>query len=115
MSEISFPPVHSALQEHSKMFENPRIIKVTEHVYVGVNFAIANMIMVEGMNNINLKTDTGIGFVPVLLIFKPISGSVDKMFSTKTGNSNLISVRVKPKTVKIITHSFLVRQPIVTM
>ena len=43
------PPVHPALLEHSKKFEISKVIKVTEHVYVGFNYAIANMIMVEGL------------------------------------------------------------------
>ena len=45
------PPAHPALLEYSKMYETPQIIKVTDHVYVAFNYAGANMIMVEGMND----------------------------------------------------------------
>ena len=45
------PPAHPALLEYSKMYETPQIIEVTDHVYVAFNYAIANMIMVEGMND----------------------------------------------------------------
>ena len=47
--KFSAPAVHPALKKHSEMFKNPRIIKVTDRVYVGFGFAVANMIMVEDM------------------------------------------------------------------
>jgi len=48
MSKLSVPRVHPALQKHSEMFKTSRIIKVTDYVYVAFNYAIANMIMIEG-------------------------------------------------------------------
>lgn len=41
-------PVHPALKKHSDSLGPSRIIKVRDHVYVAVSYALANMIMIEG-------------------------------------------------------------------
>ncbi len=38
------------LEAHSKEFEKPEVIKVTDHVYVAVGFGLANSILIEGEN-----------------------------------------------------------------
>ena len=36
------------IKKHSELYGNAHVIKVTQHVYVAVGFALANMIMIEG-------------------------------------------------------------------
>jgi len=38
----------SLIKKHAELYGSARIIKVTDHVYVAVGFALANMIMIEG-------------------------------------------------------------------
>ena len=45
---ISAPAIHGQLKKFSEDYNEARVIKVTENVYVAVNYAIANMIMLEG-------------------------------------------------------------------
>jgi len=41
--------VHPDLKKHNEMYSTPRVYKVTNHVYVAVGYALANMIMIEGI------------------------------------------------------------------
>lgn len=53
------PSIHPDLKKHAESLGLPRIIKVRDHVYVAVSYAIANMIMIEGRSY----------FIPELLYF----------------------------------------------
>ena len=72
---ISAPLVHPALKKHDEMFENPRVIKVTDHVYVGFGYAIANMIMVEGKKIKILPKNSSITYISFTVIFVSYSRS----------------------------------------
>ena len=38
----------SIIKKHHERYGSPQIIKVMEHVYVGVGYAVANVILIEG-------------------------------------------------------------------
>ena len=48
---MAAPPVPPALQEHADELNQSEIIKVTDHIYVAYGYALANMIMIEGVKN----------------------------------------------------------------
>ena len=36
------------IKKHAELYGNPHVVKVRDHVYVAVGYALANMIMIEG-------------------------------------------------------------------
>lgn len=48
-TNLRFAKGHPQLIDHSKIFDQPEIVNVTESVYVAVGYALSNMILINGM------------------------------------------------------------------
>ena len=68
--EKKVPPVQPALQAHADMLSKSEVIKVTEHVYVAVGYAIANMIMIEGKQAVLIFLSTVVNALRSLTLKK---------------------------------------------
>ena len=47
---------YEEMLQQSVFYNKPQVVNVTEHVYVAVGYAIANMMMIEGKNKMISST-----------------------------------------------------------